>query len=134
MDFSMLAIIVLAGLVGPLLAFPRGLHVPVVIGPLIMGIVLGTTGVGYLDASDPTFTFLAQIGFGLVMFVAGTHGCGTYNPPLASRICGALLLASFRGIGHDRESLAISATALTTFAAATEFTTSTLPIDFAKMK
>ncbi|MBC7561088.1 MAG: cation:proton antiporter [Dermatophilaceae bacterium] len=73
MDFAMLAVIVLAGLVGPLLAYPRRWHVPVVIGPLIMGIILGTTGVGYLDFSEPTFTFLAQIGFGLVMFVAGTQ-------------------------------------------------------------
>jgi len=72
-DFAMLAIIVMAGLVGPLLAYPRGWHVPVVIGPLIMGIILGTTGVGYLDSSDPTFTFLGQVGFGLVMFVAGTQ-------------------------------------------------------------
>lgn len=72
-DFAMLAVIVLAGLVGPLLAYPRRWHVPVVIGPLIMGIILGTTGVGYLDFSEPTFTFLAQIGFGLVMFVAGTQ-------------------------------------------------------------
>ena len=60
-DFAMLAVIVLAGLVGPLLAYPRRWHVPVVIGPLIMGIILGTTGVGYLDFSDPTFTFFAQI-------------------------------------------------------------------------
>jgi Kef-type K+ transport system membrane component KefB len=72
-DFAMLAVVVLAGLVGPLLAYPQGWHVPVVIGPLLMGIILGTTGVGYLDASDPTFTFLGQVGFGLVMFVAGTH-------------------------------------------------------------
>ncbi|HYO17251.1 MAG TPA: cation:proton antiporter [Dermatophilaceae bacterium] len=73
MDFAMLAVIVLAGLAGPALAYPRRWHVPVVIGPLIMGMVLGTTGLGYLDASDPTFSFIAQVGFGLVMFVAGTH-------------------------------------------------------------
>lgn len=73
MDFTVLAVIVLAGLVGPLLAFPRGWHVPVVVGELIMGIVLGRTGLGYLDASDDKFTFLAEVGFGLVMFVAGTQ-------------------------------------------------------------
>ena len=38
-----------------------------------MGILLGTTGVGYLDACDPRFAFLAEVGFALVMFVAGTH-------------------------------------------------------------
>ena len=35
--------------------------------------VLGVTGFGWLDAGDPTFTFLADIGFALVMFVAGSH-------------------------------------------------------------
>jgi Kef-type K+ transport system membrane component KefB len=73
MDFTVLAVIVLAGLVGPLLAFPLKWHVPVVVGELIMGIVLGRTGLGYLDASDDKFTFLAEVGFGLVMFVAGTQ-------------------------------------------------------------
>ena len=103
MDFSMLAIIVLAGLVGPLLAFPRGLHVPVVIGPLIMGIVLGTTGVGYLDASDPTFTFLAQIGFGLVMFVAGTQvpvHDGDLRRSLGSGVARAALVGAGAGRAH----------------------------------
>jgi Kef-type K+ transport system membrane component KefB len=72
-DFATLALIVLAGLVGPLLAFPRAWHMPVVVGELLMGIVLGRTGLGKLDASEPTFSFLAEVGFGLVMFVVGTH-------------------------------------------------------------
>ncbi len=50
-------------------------------------------------------------------FVARTRGSGAHNPILGHRVCGASLLVSFRGIGHDCESLAISATALTTFAA-----------------
>ena len=33
----------------------------------------GATGFDRLHASNPTFTFLADIGFGLVMFVAGSH-------------------------------------------------------------
>ena len=73
MDFAMLAVIMLASLAGPLLAYPRGWHVPVVVGELAMGILLGRTGLGYLNDSDPTFSFLAAIGFGLVMFIAGTH-------------------------------------------------------------
>ena len=39
-DFTVLAVIVLAGLVGPILAFPQGLHVPVVVGELFVGIIL----------------------------------------------------------------------------------------------
>jgi Kef-type K+ transport system membrane component KefB len=72
-DFATLALIVLAGLVGPLLALPRAWDVPVVVGELLVGIILGRTGLGYLDASEPTFSFLAEVGFGLVMFVVGTH-------------------------------------------------------------
>ena len=114
MDFAMLAVVVLAGLAGPLLAMPRNWQVPVVIGELVAGIVLGRTGLGYLDASDDKFSFLAEIGFGLVMFVAGTHvpvrdvrlqrslGRGAARAVLVgagSAVLGVLLAAAF-GTGH----------------------------------
>ena len=35
--------------------------------------MLGKTGFGVLDHTDPTFELLANIGFALVMFVVGTH-------------------------------------------------------------
>jgi len=35
--------------------------------------VLGKTGLGVIDHTDPTFELLANIGFALVMFVVGTH-------------------------------------------------------------
>jgi Kef-type K+ transport system membrane component KefB len=69
----MLAVISLAALLGPLLALPRGWHLPVVLGELMAGTVLGPTVIGYLNAGDATFTFLADIGFALIMFVAGAH-------------------------------------------------------------
>jgi Kef-type K+ transport system membrane component KefB len=114
LDFTMLAVIVLAGLVGPILAYPRGWHVPVVVGELFVGIILGRTGLDYLNASDPTFSFLAEVGFGLVMFVAGTHvpvrdvslqrslGRGAARAGLVgagSAVVGVLLAAAF-GTGH----------------------------------
>src|ERR1035437_43109 len=113
-DFAMLAVIALAGLVGPILAYPQGWHVPVVIGELLVGIILGRTGVGYLKASDPTFSFFAEVGFGLVMFVAGTHvpirdpslqeslGRVTARAVLVgagSAVLGVLLASTF-GTGH----------------------------------
>jgi Kef-type K+ transport system membrane component KefB len=113
-DFAMLAVIVLAGLAGPILAFRRGWQVPVVIGELLVGVVLGRTGLGYLDAADPTFSFLAEVGFGLVMFVAGTHvpvrnaslrrslGRGVGRAALVgtgSAVLGVLLASGFR-TGH----------------------------------
>jgi Kef-type K+ transport system membrane component KefB len=72
-SFLDLAIVCAAALAGPLLATPRGWRVPVVLGELLAGLVLGRTGLGVLDAADPTFTFLGGCGFVLVMFVAGTH-------------------------------------------------------------
>ncbi len=114
MDFTVLAVIVLAGLVGPLLALPRRWQVPVVVGELFIGIVLGRTGLGYLDGSDDKFSFLADVGFGLVMFVAGTHvpvrdvnlrrslGRGTFRAALVgagSAVLGMLLAAGF-GTDH----------------------------------
>jgi Kef-type K+ transport system membrane component KefB len=73
MTFQTLALIVLVGLVGPLLAIPRALHLPVVLGEIAVGVVLGATGTRTLHPSDRTFTFLADLGFALVMFVAGSH-------------------------------------------------------------
>lgn len=73
MGFAELSVICLVGLIGPLLALPRGWHLPVVLGELVAGVVLGKTGFNYLDAHDSTFTFIGNIGFALVMFIAGTH-------------------------------------------------------------
>ena len=73
MSFGALALICLAGISGPLLAVPRRWGLPVVVGELLVGIVLGPMGTGSLHAAEPTFAFLANIGFALVMFVAGSH-------------------------------------------------------------
>ena len=73
MGFTVLAVVCLVGLVGPILALPQHWHLPIVLGELLAGVALGRTGLGYLDSGDDTFTFLGEIGFALVMFVAGTH-------------------------------------------------------------
>jgi Kef-type K+ transport system membrane component KefB len=73
MTFATLALIVVIGILGPLLALPRQWHLPVVLGELVAGIVFGSTGFQRLHSSDPTFMVLADIGFALVMFVAGSH-------------------------------------------------------------
>ena len=73
MTFGVLAVVSLVAVLGPLLALPRGAHLPVVLGELIAGIVLGPIGIDWLPAHDVTLTFLAQVGFALVMFVAGSH-------------------------------------------------------------
>jgi Kef-type K+ transport system membrane component KefB len=72
-SFATLALVCAAGLLGPILAAPQRLRVPVLIGELAMGVVLGDTGFRGLHPTDRTFTFLADVGFALVMFVAGSH-------------------------------------------------------------
>ncbi|HEY3872618.1 MAG TPA: cation:proton antiporter [Actinocrinis sp.] len=114
MSFGMLAVISLAALVGPLLALPRRGHVPVVVGELAAGVVLGPTVVGYLHADDPVFGFLADIGFALVMFVAGSHvpvrdprlaeglraGSGRAAAVAVAALVPAFLLSRAFGTGH----------------------------------
>jgi Kef-type K+ transport system membrane component KefB len=72
-SFLDLTIVCAVALAGPILATPRRWHLPVVLGELLAGVVLGSSGFDVLDASEPTFTFLGSCGFVLVMFVAGTH-------------------------------------------------------------
>ncbi|MCM3884190.1 cation:proton antiporter [Frankia sp. R82] len=73
MSFALLALVCLAGITGPLLALSHRWRLPVVVGELLAGIALGPMGVGRLNPTTPTFAFLANVGFALVMFVAGSH-------------------------------------------------------------
>ncbi|MDY7541403.1 MULTISPECIES: cation:proton antiporter [unclassified Cryobacterium] len=114
MTFQTLAIISLVGLLGPLLATPRRWRVPVMLGELLAGILVGHTGLGLVDSSDPTLTLLADVGFALIMFVAGTHvpvrdagirsalGKGTARAGLAAVIAIVLGVATavLFGTGH----------------------------------
>ena len=71
--FSQLTVLALAGLAGPLLAFAgRGL-VPVVIGELAAGVVLGHTGFGAVDPAAQPLPAFKAIGFAMLMLAAGTH-------------------------------------------------------------
>jgi Kef-type K+ transport system membrane component KefB len=90
-SFLDLAIVCAVALAGPVLAAPLRWHLPVVLGELLVGVVLGVTGFAVLDASDTTFTFLGNAGFVLVMFVAGTH-----VPVRDERIRAALRTGVFR--------------------------------------
>lgn len=71
--FATLALVTAIGFTGPLLAAVPRLRIPVVIGELLAGLVVGNTGFRIIDVGDPTLQFLANIGFALVMFVVGTQ-------------------------------------------------------------
>jgi Kef-type K+ transport system membrane component KefB len=72
-NFGALALIVLAGLAGPLLGVGRGAFVPVVIGEVLAGVIVGRTGLDAVDLTDPTVQFLSDVGFAMLMFTVGAH-------------------------------------------------------------
>jgi Kef-type K+ transport system membrane component KefB len=67
---------------------------PVVIGQLLAGIIIGGSGLRLVDAADPMFTFLGEVGFAVTMFVAGTH-----VPVNDARLRPALLTGVLRAAG-----------------------------------
>lgn len=74
MSFTVLALIGAVALVGPMISLHPVVRIPVVIGEIAAGVAVGESGLRLLDGHDPTFAFLAdQVGFALVMFVAGSH-------------------------------------------------------------
>lgn len=73
MDFGSLALVVAAGLVGPILASAHRFGPPVVIGQIAAGVVIGSSGLEWVDPADPVLRGLAAIGFALLMFIVGTH-------------------------------------------------------------
>jgi Kef-type K+ transport system membrane component KefB len=107
MSFALLALVCLAGIAGPLLAVPRRWGLPVVVGELLVGIGLGPMGVGRLDPTVPTFAFLANIGFALVMFVAGSH-VPVGDPRLRHALPVGLLHAAVVGAAAIPVALAVS--------------------------
>ena len=71
--FSLLSVLMLAGLAGPLLTALGGGLVPVVVGELIAGVVLGHTGTGSIDPNADPLPVFKAIGFAMLMLTAGTH-------------------------------------------------------------
>lgn len=73
MNFAPLALVVAAGLVGPLLASAHRYAPPVIVGEIAAGVLIGDGGFGWIDPGDAVLSGLAAIGFALLMFVVGTH-------------------------------------------------------------
>lgn len=94
--FHTLALLTAVGFAGPVLASVPRLRIPVIVGELIAGLVIGKTGFGVIDASDPTFQLFANIGFALVMFVVGSH-VPVRDPAMRSAVPMALARAALSG-------------------------------------
>jgi Kef-type K+ transport system membrane component KefB len=71
--FDSLLIIIVAGLVGPLLAAGRRPLIPAVVGELIAGICIGRSGLNWIDPTTPANALLYGLGFAMLMLVAGSH-------------------------------------------------------------
>ena len=67
--FLLLAI----GLLGPLLAWPKRLALPVAVGEILVGVAFGVSGFNLIDTKDQTIQLFAEIGFALVMMLVGSH-------------------------------------------------------------
>ncbi|MFT3799136.1 cation:proton antiporter [Microbacterium sp.] len=98
--FETLALILGIGLLGPLLGWSDRWRIPTVVGEIAAGVIVGSTGLRWVDPTEPTFAFLASLGFALVMFVAGSH------VPIRDRDL-------FRGLGVASGRLAIVVVAAT---------------------
>jgi Kef-type K+ transport system membrane component KefB len=116
--FAALTALVLAGLVGPLLAFAaRGL--PVVLGELAAGVLIGHTGLSLVDPAQQPLPAFRALGFAMLMLTAGTHvdigspdiRRGFVRGLLAFAVVGALAVPAGllvdRGIGVGHASLLI---------------------------
>ncbi len=85
MSFGILALIVLAGLGGPLLSASDRVLVPVIVGELLAGLIVGRSGFRWIHPADPTTAFLALVGFAMLMFTAGMH-IPVREPELSRRL------------------------------------------------
>jgi Kef-type K+ transport system membrane component KefB len=113
-SFETLLVIVLAGLGGPLLGIVGRRFVPVVIGEIIAGILVGPEVLGAVNPANTTIAFLGNIGFAMLMLTVGMHlplrdrrlaGALRDGGLLAGIVCalaipGGLLAASIAGTGH----------------------------------
>lgn len=70
MRFLPLLLVVLLATIVPLF-LARFRRIPVVVGEIIAGIIVGPSVLGWVYGSDPTLELLAEIGFAFLMFLSG---------------------------------------------------------------
>lgn len=67
----LLVVLVLAFAVPVLLLRFRRFGIPIVVGEIVTGIVIGQSGLGLVPVDDPLLNLLAEFGFVFLMFIAG---------------------------------------------------------------
>lgn len=68
---SLLLVIFLAFLVPLVLSRFKGLRLPIVVGEILVGILIGRSGFGWVEPHDPLLVLLAEFGFVFLMFLSG---------------------------------------------------------------
>ncbi len=116
MSFGILLAIVLAGLGGPLLGLSERRFVPVVIGEIAAGVLVGKTGLEIVDPGEPTVAFLGEVGFAMLMLTVGMH-LPLRDPRLAASLRGGAVLAAIVGVLAAPAGFAAAAIAGTSHAA-----------------
>jgi Kef-type K+ transport system membrane component KefB len=115
-SFGILLAISLAGLGGPLLGLSEKRFVPVVIGEIAAGVLVGKTGLEIVDPGEPMIAFLGEVGFAMLMLTAGMH-LPLRDPRLAASLRDGAVLAAMVGILAVPAGFAAAAIAGTSHAA-----------------
>jgi len=115
-SFETLLVIVLAGLGGPLLGLTGRRFVPVVIGEIAAGVIVGKTGLGAVDPANSTISFLGQVGFAMLMLTVGMH-LPLRDPRMAASLRSGAVLAGIVGLLATPAGIAAAAIAGTSHAA-----------------
>lgn len=114
--FTSLALLVLAGLLGPLLAAGRRPLAPVLVGELVAGAIVGRTGLHLIDPAAQPFPAFMALGFVMLMLGAGTEvdmrspglrqgavrGGLALAVALAASVPLGITIAALIGIGHPQ--------------------------------
>src|SRR5690606_25734630 len=103
LNFVPLLFVLLLAFFVPLL-LSRFKRVPVVVGEILVGILIGDSWLGLVSGDEPILNLLSQIGFAFLMFLSGleidfsllfgTASGGIERKPWTKRIAGLSFLAA----------------------------------------
>ena len=71
--FTAVAVLVAAGLLGPLMAAGKRPIAPVLVGELVAGAILGRTGIHLIEPTAEPYPIFSALGFAMLMLGAGTE-------------------------------------------------------------
>jgi Kef-type K+ transport system membrane component KefB len=91
------AVIIAAGLLGPLLAVWKRFPLPVVVGEIVAGIIVGPQLLDLVHPDEPVVAALHDAGFALLMFTVGLH-LRLHDPSMRRAAPHALIALAATGV------------------------------------